>query len=170
MFDDPGELRDRFARLLEGYWEDAFSAEWQRIELKLAAGIAAAGQTIVRDGIYRFLVELAPALRVDPAAQRFGIDVPHDHEVVLGADNPLLLVPSVYVWPHVRVNCDPPWPLILVYRAPHLVERKHQATAAELERALRALGAPARLRILTLLGARPRSTQEIASLVALSEA
>ena len=29
-----------------------------------------------------------------------------------------MLVPSAYVWPHVRVNCDEPWPLALVYPAP----------------------------------------------------
>ena len=29
-------------------------------------------------------------------------------------DNPLRLIPSVYVWPHVRVNCDAPWPLAVL--------------------------------------------------------
>lgn len=170
LFDDPSALRERFARLLEVYWEEAFAAEWLRIEPKLAAGIAAAGEAIARDGIYSFLVELAPALRVDPASQTFGLDVPHDHRVLLGVDNPLLLVPSVYVWPHVRVNCDGPWPSAIIYRAPYLVESMRATSAPELEQALRALAAPTRLRVLQLLARSPRSTQEIASLAALSEA
>jgi DNA-binding transcriptional ArsR family regulator len=170
LFDDPAALIERFARLLEAYWEQAFGAEWSRIEPKLAAGIAAAGEQIARDGVYALLVQLAPALRVDPNAQTFGLDVPHEHRVVLGADNPLLLVPSVYVWPHVRVNCDGPWPLALVYRAPYLVERLLPSSTHDLERSLQALGAPTRLRILKLVAERPRSTQEVATLAALSEA
>jgi DNA-binding transcriptional ArsR family regulator len=89
---------------------------------------------------------------------------------VLGADTPLLLVPSTYVWPHVRVNCDGPWPLAIAYRAPYLVESLRATSAPELERSLRALAAPTRLRILELIAQRPRSTQEIASLAAVSEA
>ena len=170
LFDDPPALLERFAGLLEAYWEEAFAAEWDRIEPKLAAGIAAAGDKIARDGVYAFLVQLAPALRVDPVAQTFGLDVPHDHRVVLGANNPLLLVPSAYVWPHVRVNCDEPWPLVVAYRAPYLVERLRPDAAPELERSLQALGAPTRLRILRLVAERPRSTQEVASIAALSEA
>ena len=169
LFDDPAALRERFARLLEAYWEEAFEAEWRRIEPKLADGIASAGRTVARGGVYSFLLQLAPALRVDPAAQTFGLDIPHDHRVVLGADNPLLLIPSAYVWPHVRVNCDGPWPLTIAYRAPYLVEGLRPVSAPELERSLHALAAPTRLRILRLVAERPRSTQEVASLAAVSE-
>jgi DNA-binding transcriptional ArsR family regulator len=170
LFDDPAALLERFAWLLEAYWEAAFAAEWLRIEPKLAEGIAAAGAKIARDGVYSFLLQLAPVLRVDPAAQTLGIAVPHDHRVVLRPENPLLLVPSAYVWPHVRVNCDRPWPLAVVYRAPYLIDGLRSASAPEVERSLRALAAPTRLRIVKLVGQRPRSTQEIASLAALSEA
>jgi DNA-binding transcriptional ArsR family regulator len=170
LFDDPAALLERFASLLEAYWEEAFAAEWVRIEPKLAEGIAAAGTTIARDGVYSFLLQLAPVLRVDPGGQTFGIDVPHDHRVGLGPENPVILVPSVYVWPHIRVNCDGPWPLAVVYRAPYLVDSLRPASTPEVERSLKALAAPTRLRILKLIGQRPRSTQEIASLAALSEA
>jgi len=79
-------------------------------------------------------------------------------------------VPSFFVWPHVRVNCDAPWPLALVYRAPHLTEGLQGSTPPELVRGLRALGDPTRLRILQQITRRPRSTQELARLVGLSEA
>ena len=117
-----------------------------------------------------FLLGLAPQLRVDPAGGTFGLDVPHDHRVPLDAGQPLLLVPSFFVWPHVRVNCDPPWPLALVYRAPHLTEGLRPPTSPELVRGLRALGDPTRLRMLQQIARRPRSTQELARLVGLSEA
>ena len=31
-FEDPGALRDRYATMLERYWELAFAEEWARIE------------------------------------------------------------------------------------------------------------------------------------------
>jgi DNA-binding transcriptional ArsR family regulator len=169
LFDDPRALVDRFARLLEAYWEEAFAEEWRRVEPKLAEGVAAAGRQIAADGVYRFLLGLAPQLRVDPGGRTFGLDIPHDHHVTLAPDNPLLLVPSVYVWPHVRVNCDPPWPLALIYRAPHLVESLRYTTPSELVGIFRALGDPTRLRILKLIALRPRSTQELAPIIGLTE-
>jgi DNA-binding transcriptional ArsR family regulator len=169
LFDDPAALLARFASLLEAYWAEAFAAEWRRIEPSLAESVVDAGRRIARDGVYGFLTGLAPQLRIEPGNTGFGLDIPHHHRVALHADNPLLLVPSVYVWPHVRINCDPPWPLVLVYRAPHLVESLRHATRPELVRTLRALADPTRLRILQQVARRPRSTQELAPVVGLSE-
>jgi len=170
LFDDPERLIARFAALLQAYWEQAFAAEWTRIEPQLADGVELAGRQIARDGMGSFLLTLAPQLRVDAGARAFGLDIPHEHRVVLSAKNPLLLVPSVYVWPHVRVNCDPPWPLAVVYRAPHLVKGLRRATPPELVRLLKALADPTRLRILELLAEQPRSTQELAPLAGLTDA
>ena len=69
-----------------------------------------------------------------------------------------------------RINCDAPWPLSVVYRAPFLVERLRQATPPQLVQLLKALGDPTRLRILGLLAKQPHSTQELAPLVGLTEA
>ena len=170
LFDDPRALVERFASLLEAYWQDAFAAEWLRLEPMLAESVRASGREIVADGVFAFLVGLAPQLRVDRGGSTFGLDIPHDHHIVLADDNPLLLVPSVFVWPHVRLNCDPPWPLALVYRAPQLAESLRHSSQPELVRVFRALGDPTRLRILQQIAVRPRSTQEVASLVGLSEA
>jgi DNA-binding transcriptional ArsR family regulator len=170
LFDDPARLVDRFASLLEAYWEAAFANEWKRIEPKLAESVELSGRQIAGDGVYAFLLSLAPQLRVDPGGRSFGLDIPHDHHVPIGPDNPLLLIPSVYVWPHVRVNCDAPWPLAVLYRAPYLVNDLRRATPPELVRLLKALADPTRLRILELLAQQPRSTQELAPLVNLTEA
>jgi Family of unknown function (DUF5937) len=95
LFDDPARLVARLVAFLEAYWERAFAAEWRRIEPILAEGVATSGRRIARDGLFAFLVTLAPQLRVDPSGRSFGLDLPHDHRVSLRADNPLLLVPSV---------------------------------------------------------------------------
>jgi len=170
LFDDPARLVDRFTSLLEGYWEEAFAEEWDRIEPKLAESVELAGRQIAGDGMYAFVLSLAPQLRVDPGGRSFGLDVPHDHRVLIGPENRLLLVPSVYAWPHVRINCDAPWPLSVVYRAPFLVKGLGRATPPQLVQLLKALADPTRLRILELLAKQPRSTQELAPLVGLTDA
>jgi DNA-binding transcriptional ArsR family regulator len=77
----------------------------------------------------------------------------------------------VYVWPHVRVNCDAPWPLAVIY-PPEAVRAGARAdpVPARLPRALRALGEPTRLQLLRVISERPRSTEELAHLVGLSAA
>src|ERR671937_1060420 len=50
LLDDPGALLERFLGLLERYWEDAFAAEWKRIEPDLAASVAEAGRQISDHG------------------------------------------------------------------------------------------------------------------------
>src|SRR4029079_13829676 len=93
----------------------------------------------------------------------------HDHEVEVGPGNPLRLIPSVYVWPHVRVNCDAPWPLAVLY--PPATMRNGLRGTRPPEPLVQSLGAAAdstRLRVLRFVGEQPRSTEELAPLVGLS--
>jgi DNA-binding transcriptional ArsR family regulator len=80
-------------------------------------------------------------------------------------------VPSAFVWPHIRVNCDGPWSLGLVFPASSIVrEARPRIPPAQLVGVLRALADDTRLRALRLIAERPRSTQELAPLVGVSEA
>jgi DNA-binding transcriptional ArsR family regulator len=162
LLERPEEGWARVRRLLEDYWLEAFGAEWERIEHQLADAVTDAGTTIARDGLYSFFRALVPGVLVDDRAGWIGRDVPHDHDVEIGATRPLILVPSVYAWPHVRVNCDEPWPASIVYGAP--------AVARHGRSLLRAVADPIRLRALQLLVQRPRSTQELAPLLGIGEA
>jgi DNA-binding transcriptional ArsR family regulator len=169
--DDPEELARRFTHLLEWYWEEAFREEWARLEPKLARTVSDAGASIARDGVYSLLATLAPRLRVELARERFGIDVPHDHEVEITEVGELVLVPSAYVWPHLHLNCDPPWPYALVYSAPFMADgARREIPPDELVQLLRAVGDRTRLNMLRLIAERPRTTQELAPLVGISEA
>jgi len=171
IFEDPRELTRMLAELLAAYWEAAFAAEWERLEPRLAAAVTEAGRMIASDGLYALLRGLSPRLRVDPAREEFGLDLPHDHRVEITESDRLLLVPSAFVWPHVRVNCDEPWPLSVIYPASFVVaDARPRIPSAELVRLLRALGDETRLRALRLIAERPRSTQELAPLVGISEA
>ena len=171
LLDRPEAFAGRLAAMLERYWEESFAAEWARIEPLLARSIAEAGRLLATVGIWPVLGRLPAHCRVDAERGQLQVDVPHEHTVGVSADNPLVLTPSVFVWPHLRVNCDPPWPLSLVYAAPALVrEAEPRIPPAELLRILRALGDDTRLRVLRLVAERPRTTQELEPLVGLSRA
>jgi DNA-binding transcriptional ArsR family regulator len=166
-FDDPGRLRDRLVALLERYWEEAFAAEWARVEPRLRDAAAAGAGRAIAEGPLALLGDV-PDLRLegDTVIRRSG----HEHLVDVSPANPLLLVPSAYVWPHVRVNCDPPWPIIVIYAGPFVMrEAARDELAAALVQTLRAVGDETRLRILKLVAERPRPTEELAPLVSLSE-
>jgi DNA-binding transcriptional ArsR family regulator len=171
IFDDPRELARRFGELLRDYWSAAFEVEWHRLEPRLADAVTEAGRVIAADGVYALLRGLSRRLRVDPVREEFGLDVPHEHRVEVTEANRLLLVPSAFVWPHVRVNCDEPWPLSVIYPASFVVaDARPRIPSVDLVRVLRALGDDTRLRALRLIAERPRSTQELAPLVGISEA
>jgi DNA-binding transcriptional ArsR family regulator len=69
------------------------------------------------------------------------------------------------------VNCDEPWPLTLVYPAKFVLEAaRPRIPSDDLVRVLDALGNATRLHALKLVTERPRSTQELARLVGLTQA
>jgi DNA-binding transcriptional ArsR family regulator len=171
IFEKPRELLSRFVRLLRAYWSAAFEEEWKSLEPRLAATVSDAGRRIVGDGVYSYLTALSPQLLIDPAAHEIRRDLPHEHLVEIGPAHQLVLVPSAFVWPHVRVNCDPPWPATIVYPAPFaLAEGKANLPSDEVLHVLRALADDTRLRALQLISAGERSTQELAPLIGISEA
>ena len=171
IFDDPLELARRFTDFVEAYWRDAFREEWERLEPQLADTVSSAGRAIAAGGVYALVRTLAPRLVVDEEREEFGRQVPHDHRIEVTPENRVLFVPSAFVWPHVFVNCDAPWPLSVVYPPPFVSgAARPPLPSAELLRVLRALGDDTRLRALRLISERPRSTQELAPLVGISEA
>lgn len=167
----PRAVLRRFLELLSEYWSLAFRTEWARLEPQLADALADSRRSIEQAGLAEFLRSFGGEVRVDADAGTFTLVRPHEHDVRLGSTERLLLCPSVYSWPHVFVNCEPPYPLFLVYPAP-AAQRVAAAptTPAELVRILHALGDETRMRALQLIAVRPRSTQELAPLIGISEA
>jgi len=166
LFADPGAVQARVAAMLAAYWEQSFAEEWQRLEPILAEEVERARG---RDPI-ELLAATRAELKVDPDERLLLRRSIHHHEVTVEPANPLRLIPSVYVWPHVRVNCDAPWPLAVLY--PPATMRSGLAGSRPpdpLVQGLRAASDPTRLRILQLVAEQPRSTEELAPLVGLSE-
>jgi DNA-binding transcriptional ArsR family regulator len=171
IFDDPRSLARRLQALLAAYWEEAFEQEWERLEPRLAETVAEAGRRIAGDGVYTYLTGLSPQLLIAPAEGEIRRDLPHEHTVELDHETKLVLAPSAYVWPHVRLNCDEPWPAAIVYPAPFsLAEGRSTLPPEQVVHVLRALGDETRLRALRLIAAGERSTQELAPLVGISQA
>jgi DNA-binding transcriptional ArsR family regulator len=171
LLDDPPALALLLCELLSDYWDAAFAAEWSRIEPKLADAVVESGRALASAGIWAVLGRLPPRCRPDPERNELVVDLPHDHELEISEANPLVLSPSVFAWPHLRLNCDPPWPTAIVYAAPFVArEAAPRIPPDELLRVLRALGDDTRLRILKLVAERPRTTQELGPLVGLSAA
>jgi DNA-binding transcriptional ArsR family regulator len=171
IFESPARLLRRFSTLVAGYWEAAFAAEWRELEPRLADAVADAGRRIAADGVFTYLTGLSPQLLIVPATREIRRDLPHEHTVEVAPDAELVLVPSAFVWPHVRLNCDAPWPPGIVYPAPFLVaEGRAKLPSDDVVHVLRALADETRLKALKLIADRPRSTQELAPLVGISEA
>jgi DNA-binding transcriptional ArsR family regulator len=155
IFADPGKLRSRFLGLLERYWDEAFAREWNRLEPQLAAEVEGAQTVLDEEGVFA-LLDRHPELELDREERLLVRRSSHEHEVQVTGERPLVLVPSAYVWPHVRANCEEPWPLALVYAA--------RFARVGLARAPEKL-----VQGLRLVAERPRSTEELAPLVGLSE-
>jgi DNA-binding transcriptional ArsR family regulator len=171
VVEDPAGLHSRVLAMLSDYWEEAFAAEWERIEPELAASVDEAGRQVAAGGVYSLLRGLFPEVRSDPVEGRFWLERDHDHEVTVGPGETLVLAPSAYVWPHVRVSCDAPWPFGLVFPARSIMrDARPRIPPAQLVGVLRALADDTRLRALRLIAERPRSTQELAPLVGITEA
>jgi DNA-binding transcriptional ArsR family regulator len=166
LFDDPAAVQARVVELLAAYWEQSFAEEWERLEPILAEEVErATGPDPIE-----LLREVRAELKVDPDERLLLRRSLHYHEVDVSPENPLRLIPSVYVWPHVRVNCDAPWPLAVLYPPATMPSGLGGTRAPDaLVHALRAAADPTRLRILQLVAEQPRSTEELAPLVGLSE-
>ena len=171
LLERPRSFIAEFATFIERYFEQVFAKEWERIEPLLADSIAVAGEHIAGDGFYDALSQLNPRLRGDAAGRQLVIEKWFEHEYEPPGDE-LTLVPSVYVWPNLAVLLEEgPWPKSIIYPAPFLAQRRiARMPPDQLVRLLRALGDGTRLRTLQLIAQRPRSTQELAPLVGISEA
>ncbi|MFE2721496.1 DUF5937 family protein [Kitasatospora sp. NPDC059327] len=168
---DPLPILEGALTALENYWSAAFAEEWQGVEPTLYEAIAGAGRRIAHQGVFPMLRTLVPQIRVDPAQRTLRLDRPHDHDISVTPTRPVTFTASHYVWPHVRVTCDAPWPLRITYPALPLTPASvpRPASQEELLAALRALAAAPRLQIAACLAAQSRSTQELATLLGLSQ-
>jgi DNA-binding transcriptional ArsR family regulator len=166
----PQQLVDGFLGGVSRYWEDAFAAEWERIEPQLAEAVEEARAGAARGGVFAMLETLRPRIGVDREAGEFWVRRAHEELIELDPGTRVLFVPSAFLWPHIGLVHDPPRTLAVLYPAPFAA---FDAPPDVLENGfvplMRALGDPTRLQALKLIAERPRSTQELSQLIAISE-
>jgi DNA-binding transcriptional ArsR family regulator len=176
---DPLAFVERLCALLESYWEAAFEREWERLEPRLAESVVEAGRRLLVGGLYAFVATLGPRVRAHRERRRFDLEMtcapqwgsaPDMEDVDVMVTGTFTFVPSAFSWPHIWASIDAPWPLGMTYHAPFIAsEARPRVPPADLVRVLRACGDDVRLRALRWIAERPRSTQELAPLVGITE-
>ncbi|HET9141669.1 winged helix-turn-helix domain-containing protein [Actinophytocola sp.] len=164
--DDPAVLAvlhsprvvERLATALETAWHALLAADWLQLRaicerdiVHRAGLLSRAGWAAAIDGLDRRLRWRDDAIEIDWRHR--------DETVELGGGG-LLLVPSVFIWPHVAAYADPPWPRALIYPARGIAGLWEPAPTTD-PGALADLIGRSRARLLTAL-ASPASTTQLA--------
>lgn len=167
--DDPSRLLAEVAEFIRDYWDAAFAAEWKRIEGVLVESVEETRRAVERDGLVATLPTLSPKVEAD--GRTFRIRKGHVHDLTVESNDAILLMPSVYSWPRLGVDCGQEDQILILY-SPRSVRDAAMLTAPsdELMQPLRAAADDTRMRILRLIAEAPRSTQELASLLVMTEA
>jgi len=162
----PQWAMDRLVDVLDRYWAALFRSEWERIRPSLVAETTLCRDRIARGGD----VTRSSGMHLEGDSLVVARRCRRVDQVDLRGRR-LTLAPSAFLWPRVSVESSPAWPYAVFYPLPHTRRPAPPTRAAdELLPSLRALADGTRLTIVALIVERPRTTQELADLVAVSEA
>jgi DNA-binding transcriptional ArsR family regulator len=177
--EDPLAFLERLCVLLEGYWEAAFAQEWERLEPHFADSVAKAGRLMRASGLYGFIDTLGFRVRARRDRQRFDLELSCAPQWGSAKDSPdvdvtvsetFTFVPTMFSWPHIWYGVESAWPMGMTYHVPLIEDQaRPRVPPTDLVRILRACGEDVRLRALRWIAERPRSTQELAPLVGITE-
>lgn len=168
--EDPGTARDRYADMLERYWEEAFAQEWERIRPMIEADVTDGARALVTRGIPGLVSELLPEGVWSADESALIVEKKYGGTVDVAARGGMLFAPTVYGWPCVLIELAPPWPVNIMFPVRALREPDQLlATDHEVADGLRALGDETRLQITRMVAEQPRSTKELAELLRLSD-
>jgi DNA-binding transcriptional ArsR family regulator len=112
---DPGTVRDRVADLLERAWSALVQPWWGQVRDVLDADITYRARQLADEGIAATLARLDRRVRwQDDDHLLIEIGASGQGSV---ADQGLVLLPSVFSWPGLGVQLDPPWHPTINYPA-----------------------------------------------------
>ena len=166
VYDHPASGLRHVAEQLHKYFGRTLAQHWPAIRSILDADITCRGRQLAASGPDSVLAGLHPLVSWTGTRLRTSLST-GDH-TLSARGHGLLLIPSIFGWPHVQVTIDPGRQPALVY--PPLAAASAWGTPpAKPGRALRALLGTTRARVLLALS-QPRSTTEIARTLSLSPA
>jgi DNA-binding transcriptional ArsR family regulator len=176
---DPSGFVERLCALLDRYWHTAFAKEWERLEPQLAASVVEARELLAAGGFDAFVATLEPRVHLRRRRGSVVLEIscvpqwgapPEMDDIDVEASGSFTFVPSAFSWPHAWAGIEPTWPLGITYATSELRRQaRRRVPPADLVRLLRACGDDVRLRVLRWIAERPRTTQELAPLVGISE-
>lgn len=162
----PSRGLDRLVHLLSAYWERTLATHWPRLRLVLEGDVVHRTRRLAAGGAVALFEELHERVSWESGevvvCSRLA---PRDVRVDVN-DRGLLLLPSVFVWPHVATMFRAPWPPAMVYPSRGLA-LLWEAAETQGPQALGALIGRTRAGLLAALDG-PCSTSELAQRVGLS--
>jgi DNA-binding transcriptional ArsR family regulator len=146
------------ADTLETAWHALLAADWLQLRAICERDVVHRAGLLSRQGWAAAIDGLDRRLRWRDG----GIEIAwrHHNETVEVGGSGLLLVPAVFIWPHVAVQIEPPWPRSLIYPARGIAGLWQPAATAR-PGALAALVGRSRATLLVAL-AEPASTTQLA--------
>jgi DNA-binding transcriptional ArsR family regulator len=103
------------AELMREYWERSLAAHWPRMRALLEQDVLYRARQIADGGTRRLFCDLDPAVSWDEGVLL--IECGQTETTIELDDRGLLLVPSAFVWPKVRIVTAAPWQPTLIYPA-----------------------------------------------------
>lgn len=146
------------ADTLETAWHGLLAADWLQLRAICERDVVHRAGLLSRAGWAAAIDGLDKRLRWRDG----GIEIAWQHhcDTVDVGGSGLLLVPAVFIWPHVAAQVEPPWPRTLIYPARGIAGLWQPAASAE-PGALAALIGRSRASLLLAL-AEPASTTQLA--------
>jgi DNA-binding transcriptional ArsR family regulator len=167
LYQDPVTHLPTVVQEMQRYWQVALQPVWERLRALSMADLAYRMEQFAGGGVARVLKDLHPDIAFD--RDLLQIDKPHHcHHHFDLAGTGIVLVPCVFTWPTLSVDCcgvDQP---VLVY-PPRGVAELWREPSAEQSDPLAALVGRTRARLLAVLGL-PRTTTQLAEQLDLSPA
>ncbi|MCW7947019.1 aromatic ring-opening dioxygenase LigA [Streptomyces hygroscopicus] len=163
----PDRLRERLLTFLTGCHDSFFADLWAsarprteaaavRLRMQLSSG---------RPGVA--LAGLSPTAHLSAAGSRVRYDKLMTADIAVG-QRQLLVIPSVYGWPHLTIKDDPGYPVILHFA---VLEGRpsEQISLRHLSERLSALASPGRMELCRHLLGEPITTSELAERLGMAE-
>lgn len=167
LLSNPGQVRSRLLAFLSACDHHFFATEWDR----MAPSLRQAADTLrhIRDtrGAAAVLTGLAHGIR-QPEPVTVVIDKAMDTTITLSDQRPLWVVPSLLSHPHLYVQFDPDWPVLVQYGAQRRVPGRPLPPLEVTSQQLQALADPSRLELCALIAREARAIGELATLSGLS--
>jgi DNA-binding transcriptional ArsR family regulator len=163
----PERTRTRLVAFLRDCADAFFTTEWLSVGDRLGEAVGRVRSDVRRRDLADVLADLSPTAVVSGDGTRVRYDKLMVEEIEVGP-RPLLLIPSVHVWPHLMIKNEGHYPAVIQFGAREGAVGD-QITLRQLHDRLSALASPGRMELCRHLLGEPITTSELARRVGLAD-